>query len=214
MDQDIEIINAKTRNEKIKNFFINNSKKLISIITIIIILLLGYFLYKHFEENKKINLANSYNLAVNKFNLENKSQVKSELINIIKEKDETYSPLALYFLLDYELISSKDEINEYFDIIINEINLEKEIKYLVIFKKALHNSDFQSEDKLLKILNPIINSNSVWKSHALYLMAEYFFSKGEKQKSLEFYNQIISLEKSNPNIKLEAEKRIRRDLSE
>ena len=49
MDQDIEIINAKTRNEKIKNFFINNSKKLISIITIIIILLLGYFLYKHFE---------------------------------------------------------------------------------------------------------------------------------------------------------------------
>ena len=214
MDQDIEIINAKTRNEKIKNFFINNSKKLISIITIIIILLLGYFLYKHFEENKKINLANSYNLAVNKFNSENKSQVTSELINIIKEKDETYSPLALYFLLDYELISSKDEINEYFDIIINEINLEKEIKYLVIFKKALHNSDFQSEDKLLKILNPIINSNSVWKSHALYLMAEYFFSKGEKQKSLEFYNQIISLEKSNPNIKLEAEKRILRDLSE
>ena len=214
MDQDIEIINAKTRNEKIKNFFINNSKKLISIITIIIILLLGYFLYKHFEENKKINLANSYNLAVNKFNLENKSQVKSELINIIKEKDETYSPLAFYFLLDYELITSKDEINEYFDIIINEINLEKEIKYLVIFKKALHNSDFQSEDKLLKILNPIINSNSVWKSHALYLMAEYFFSKGEKQKSLEFYNQIISLEKSNPNIKLEAEKRILRDLSE
>ena len=214
MDQDIEIINAKTRNEKIKNFFINNSKKLISIITIIIILLLGYFLYKHFEENKKINLANSYNLAVNKFNLENKSQVKSELINIIKEKDETYSPLAFYFLLDYELITSKDEINEYFDIIINEINLEKEIKNLVIFKKALHNSDFQSEDKLLKILNPIINSNSVWKSHALYLMAEYFFSKGEKQKSLEFYNQIISLEKSNPNIKLEAEKRILRDLSE
>jgi len=214
MDQDIEIINAKTRNEKIKNFFINNSKKLISIITIIIILLLGYFLYKHFEENKKINLANSYNLAVNKFNSENKSQVTSELINIIKEKDETYSPLAFYFLLDYELITSKDEINEYFDIIINEINLEKEIKNLVIFKKALHNSDFQSEDKLLKILNPIINSNSVWKSHALYLMAEYFFSKGEKQKSLEFYNQIISLEKSNPNIKLEAEKRILRDLSE
>ena len=214
MDQDIEIINAKTRNEKIKNFFINNSKKLISIITIIIILLLGYFLYKHFEENKKINLANSYNLAVNKFNSENKSQVTSELINIIKEKDETYSPLAFYFLLDYELITSKDEINEYFDIIINEIGLEKEIKNLVIFKKALYNSDFQSEDKLLKILNPIINSNSVWKSHALYLVAEYFYSKGEKQKSLEFYNQITSLEKSNPNIKLEAEKRILRDLSE
>ena len=30
MDQDIEIINTQTRNEKIKNFFINNKNYLIS----------------------------------------------------------------------------------------------------------------------------------------------------------------------------------------
>ena len=45
-------------------------------------------------------------------------------------------------------------------------------------------------------------------------MAEYFYSKGEKQKSKEFFNKIIILEKSNPKIKLESEKRIRRDLSD
>ena len=28
----------------------------------------------------------------------------------------------------------------------------------------------------------------------LYLMAEYFYSKDQKQKSKEFFNQIISLE--------------------
>ena len=45
-------------------------------------------------------------------------------------------------------------------------------------------------------------------------MAEYFFSKGEKIKSKEFYEQIILFENSNLNIKIEAEKRIKRDFSE
>jgi len=54
----------------------------------------------------------------------------------------------------------------------------------------------------------------VWKSHALYLVAEYFYSKNEKQKSKEFFSQIIILENSNQDIILEAQKRLNRDLSE
>ena len=64
------------------------------------------------------------------------------------------------------------------------------------------------------ILNPLINSESVWKSHALYLMAEYFYSKGQKQKAKEFYDKIVSLENSNENIKSEVQKKLRRDFSE
>ena len=64
------------------------------------------------------------------------------------------------------------------------------------------------------MLNPLINSKSVWKSHALYLMAEYFFSNNQKQKAKEFFNQIVSLENSNPDLKLQSEKRLNRDLSE
>ena len=66
----------------------------------------------------------------------------------------------------------------------------------------------------MKILKPIINSESVWKSHALYLIAEYFFYKGEKQKSIEFFNQIISLDNANQELKIESQKRLNRDLSE
>ena len=68
--------------------------------------------------------------------------------------------------------------------------------------------------KELNILNPLINSESVWRSHALYLMAEFFYSKDQKQKSKEFFNQIISLENPNSDIKLQAEKRLNRDLSD
>ena len=64
------------------------------------------------------------------------------------------------------------------------------------------------------VLKPIINSDSVWKSQSLYLLAEYFYSKGEKQKSKEFFNQILLLENVNQDLKIEAQKRLNRDLSE
>tara|TARA_B100000963_G_scaffold30737_1_gene22806 strand:+ start:487 stop:723 length:237 start_codon:yes stop_codon:yes gene_type:complete len=78
----------------------------------------------------------------------------------------------------------------------------------------LYNADKASENELLEILNPIIKSESIWSSHALYLLAEYFYSKNQKQKSKEFFNQIINLKKSNPDIVTEARKRLNRDLSD
>jgi hypothetical protein len=136
------------------------------------------------------------------------------LVEIINEQDPTYSPLSLYFIIDNKLISNQSEINSYFDILIEKTSLDKEIKNLVIYKKALFNSDQAQESDLLNILNPLINSESVWKSHALYLMAEYFYSKDQKQKSKEFFNQIANLEDANPDIKLQAQKRLNRDLSD
>ena len=214
MDEDIAIINKETRNEKIKNFFIKNKKKIIISILVIILAIFGYFIYEDFNKKNKIKLANRYNIVKMNFISGNKSMVANELVSIVHEKDRTYSPLALYFLIDNNIISDKNKINELFDTVINETSLEKEIKNLLIYKKALFNSDFESENNLLTILKPIINSNSIWKSHALYLMAEYFYFKNEKQKSKDFFEQIITLENVNSKIKREAQKRLNRDFSE
>tara|TARA_B100001250_G_scaffold338482_1_gene305557 strand:- start:226 stop:870 length:645 start_codon:yes stop_codon:yes gene_type:complete len=214
MDQEIEIINTNTRIEKIKNYFVENKVKIISILGIIFIILISTFFYIDFKKKGKVKIADRYNFAITKFNSKSYEIALNEFKNLIEIKDKTYSPLSLYFIIDNNLIENETEINKYFDLIINEIKLDKEIKNLIIFKKALFNSEFETEENLLKILYPIINSDSLWKSHALYLMAEYFYSKGEKQKSKEFFNKIIILEKSNPKIKLESEKRIRRDLSD
>jgi len=92
--------------------------------------------------------------------------------------------------------------------------LDNEIKNLIIYKKALYNADSSEENELLEILKPITNSDSIWKSQALYLIAEYFYSKGEKQKSKEFFNQILQLKNSNADIVTEAQKRLNRDLSD
>ena len=210
MDEDITIINKNTRNEKIKNFFVKNTKKNNN--------------YNHFNYftgfwifslwRYKIKLANRYNHVTIKFNSGDNNKVKKELIDIVNKKDRTYSPLALYFLIDNNIIEENSKINELFDIVINKTNLDKEIKNLVIYKKGLFNSDFESENNMIQILNPVINSDSVWKSHALYLMGEYFYYKNQRQKSKEFFNQILTLENSNPTIKLESQKRLNRDFSD
>ena len=214
MDEDISIINTNTRNEKIKNFFIQNKKKIIAGLVVITILLISYFAFGEYQDSKKIKISNSFNSITLNYSKSNKEKTAKDLIQLVNEKNSTYSPLSLYFIIDNELINQKNTINELFDIIIDETPLDKEIKNLNIYKKALYNADDSNENDLLNILNPLIKSESVWKSHALYLMAEFFYSKNEKQKSKEFFNQILNLENANQEIQLEAQKRLNRDLSE
>ena len=214
MDEEITIIDSNTRNERIRNFFINNKKKLIITVSIILVIIIGYLSFEKSKERTKIKLANQYNLALIDLNPDNKQKTINEMVNVVKSNDATYSPLALYHLLDNNLLENNEEINTLFNELIEKTNLENEIKNLIIYKKALFNSDFVSENELLKILNPVINSKSIWKSHALYLLAEFFYSKDEKQKAKEFFKQILVLPNASSTIKAESQKRLNRDLGE
>ncbi len=214
MDEDISAINTNSRNANVINFFIKNKKIIIIILSIIILSIFSYFIFDEIKTRNKIKIADNYNTLKINFDSGKNKNLEKEMINIIYKKDETYSPLALYFLIENNIINSTEKINNLFDVIINDLNLDKEIKNLVIYKKALYNSDFASENDLLNILNPIINSDSIWKSHSLYLLGEYFLAKKENEKAKEFFEKILVIENSNPKIKLETQKRIQRDFSE
>ena len=214
MDEEITIIDANTRNEKIKKFINNNKKKFFIGFSILLIATTGYLSFEKIKKRNKIILGNKFNSVTINFNKDKKKTTINELKTIVNKNDTTYSPLALYFLLDNNLIENNNEVNKLFDKLINETHLEKEIKNLIIYKKALFNADLINENDLIKILNPIINSDSIWKSHALYLIAEYFYSKNENQKAKEFFNQILSLPNANQDIGLKSQKRISRDLGE
>ena len=214
MDEEISIINSNTRNEKIKNFFINNKKFIFIILSSFFLIVIAYFGYKEIQDRNVKTLAEKYNNILTNFEYSNKENFKKQLIEIIDEKDSTYSPLALYFIIDNEMEESKEEINRFFDILINKVDLNNEIKNLIIYKKGLFNADIENENNLLEILRPIINSDSVWKSHALYLLAEYFLNQNQKQKAKDFYNQILNYEKSNENIVVEAQKRLKNEFEE
>ena len=214
MDEDISIINSNTRKEKIKNFFLNNKKKILIFLVTIVLLIISFFGYGEFKDYQREKVSNLFYSTIIDFDGNNKEKTTDKLKQIIKLKDATYSPLSLYFILDNNLISNQDEINALFDTLISKTSLDKEIKNLIIYKKGLYNADQVSENELLEILNPIIKSESIWSSHALYLLAEYFYSKDQKLKSKDFFNQIINSKKSNPSIVTESQKRLNRDLSD
>ena len=214
MDEETAIINSNTRNEKIRNFFVNNKKLIISVILILLMAVLSFFAYLEYKDKKNLKISDQYNSAIAEYSNDNKKKTKNSLVDIIYKNDTTYSPLALYFIIDNKLITEKSNINDLFDNVLKNTSLDKEIKNLIIYKKALFNADVSQENELLDILKPIINSDSIWKSQALYLMAEYFYSKEEKQKSKEFFSQILSLENVNEDLKIEAQKRLNRDFSE
>ena len=214
MEEEISAISTNTRIDKIKNFIIQNRTKIILLFCILLVLLFAYFFIGEQNKKKKIKISNKYNSIVLLNLNDNKSKITNGLVEIIDDKDKTYSPLALYYIIDNKLILDKEKINELFDTVLVIKKLDFEIKNLIIYKKALYNADTADEIKLLNILDPILKSESVWKSHSLYLIAEYFFEKKEFQKSKEFFNQIINLKNANSDILLQTQKRLKRDLSD
>ena len=110
-EEEIEIIENQTRNEKIKNFFIEYKNQIIVMITSIFLVMIAYFSYEHFRNLKRIELSNQYNLIVIDFSNNSKKGVVEKLTSVVNEKDRTYSPLALYFLIDNNLVKNKEVLS-------------------------------------------------------------------------------------------------------
>ncbi len=213
MSEDIEIINQNTRIEKIKNFFSNNYKKIIGSLASILLVLFLYFGYQEYENRVKLEIAETYNqITLKEIKTENTNEIE-QLIKIIKEKDPIYSALSLYFIIENDLVNDPKKINNFFDQVIKS-QKEKEIKNLIIYKKAMYNAEIISENELLDILNPILKSESVWKSHALLLMADYLEHNNNLIKSKDFLEEIINSEFVNNEIKIEAQRRLKRKLGD
>ena len=210
MSEDIEIINQNTRVEKIKNFFSNNYKKLISSFVLVLLMLFSYFGYEEYKKRAKLKIAEIYNqITLKEITIENTNDI-NQLVKIIEEKDPIYSALSLYFIIENELVNDQKKINNFFDLVIRSQE-EKEIKNLIIYKKAMYNADTVSENELLEILNPILKSKSVWKSHGLLLMADYFEYNNNLIKSKDFLEEIVNYELVNNEIKIEAERRLKKN---
>ncbi len=213
MDEDIAIVNQNTKVLLAKNYLKKNAKKIFAILIVLIFFLLAYFVISELDKRKRLKYAEVYNSVILNTDKFSEQEIINKMTYIIDGKVDTYSALALYYLIDNKLTIDHNKINELFDIII-KINKEKEIKNLIIYKKALYFSDKFSENKLLEILNPVLNSESIWKQHALFLMGDYYFNKKQLNKSKEFFNKIVELDNVNKKLKIEAQKRLNRDFSE
>ena len=160
-----------------KSFFDILKQNLKVILSILLVLLIGLGLYLWIQYNsnlKKQDLSEKYIQAKILLSKNDKQKSLEILKNIIMEKDSTYSVLSLYLIIDKNLESDDNSILNYFDKIFMISDLAKEDTNLIKLKKAIFISSYGKEDKLLELLNPIINSDSVWKVQATKFMGDYF----------------------------------------
>ena len=181
-----EILNNSFQN-KISNFIKKKLKYLITIAFFLILILFGYFFYKDVKKKNEIQVSADYTQASIQFNQKKIDEAKILLENVINKNHRFYSALALYFIIDNNLEKYFLKIINFFDQILTIKTIDKENLNLIKIKKAIFLLKLEkNEDEIIKILNPIINSDSVWRDMAIKLISDYFFYKNQKTKSNEY----------------------------
>jgi len=180
-----------TKKSKLKKFYEKNKIFIFSFIFILIFAFGSFSFYLENKEKKKVLLSENYLQA--KIFLENGN--KNKAIDILKEvifaNDPTYSTLCLFLIMNQNLITDYRELSALFDHLLEKNKFSKEERNLLIYKKALLNSNFVDESEMLKSIKPLLNTETFWKPHGLLLLGDYFVSKGEYIKAIEFYQKIF-----------------------
>ena len=197
-----------TKKSKIRKFYDNNKILIYLFVIFLSISVIYSFYYFSKKESKKINLAENYIEAKVYIESDKKEQAKNILKEIVLSNDSTYSSLSLFLILNENLITNQKELSSLFDHLLENNKFEKEEKNLIIYKKALFQSNFENEVELIETTRPLLNDNSVWKPHALLLLGDYFLSKKQNIKAKEFYLQVLSLKGLNRELTDHARSRL------
>ena len=182
-----------TKKSKLKKFYEANKILIFLAVLIIIIASASVSFYLETKEKKNIYLSDNYLTAKVYLKNGDRNKAKSVLKTVIFANNSTYSTLSLFLILNENLIADQEVLSNLFDHVLENNKFEKEIKNLIIFKKALFQSNFVSDLELLEAVKPLINTDTIWKPHALLLLGNFFVSKKEYIKAKEFYMQILFL---------------------
>ena len=176
----------------IKDFLKSNIKILLSIFFFIVLIGIFFLWTDYSNKLNKKRISKDFIQAKILLNKNSNDKSLEILKDIVNEKDETYSPLALYLIIDKKLDEDPNIINEYFDSVISIGKLEKEDLNLIKLKKAIHLSQSSDEKTLLDLLNPIINSKSIWRLQSMEFLGDYYYSKKQFKKAEQYYIQILN----------------------
>ena len=167
-------------------FVKKNIKAFIVLLIIALIFLFGFLLLENLQKKNNIQIAENYSQALLMIKQKKIKKSKILLEGIIDKDHQFYSPLSLYLIIDNNIEKEKSKIITYFDKIIKNNSIDVEDINLIKIKKAIYLINLDNEELIIETLNPVINSNSVWRNLAINLISEYFFSKDQKIKAEEY----------------------------
>ena len=184
-----------TKKTKLREFYESKKILIYSSLLSLIIIIASYVYYLERSEKKKIYLSGNYIEAKVYLERGNKTKAIEILRDVIFSNDPTYSTLSFFMILNENLISSKQEVSNLFDHLLENNKFDKEIRNLLLYKKILYKSNYVEESKMLEEIKPLLNNKeSAWRSHALLLLGDFYFSKKEYIKAKDFYSEILSTE--------------------
>ena len=192
-----------TENLEKKKFIdlLRSNTKVLSAILIILILTGSFFLWLDYSsKNQRVKISEEFISAKVFLNNKNLTSSLGILKKIINKKDKIYSPLSLFLIIDNDLESDKTLVLKYFDTVLSIGGQEKEDLNLLKLKKAYFISENSKEKDLLDLLNPIINSKSVWRIQSIKFLGDYYFSLKEFKKAGQYYSILLAEENLNIDI--------------
>jgi hypothetical protein len=169
MNQSVE--NKIEIKDKLVNFYNNNRLKIFSIIFIVLVSVIAFYLFKQNQIKKNNLVAEQYIKAGIYLSSNKKDDAKRIFQNIILSKNEFYSVLALNQIIEKNLISDKNKILEYFDLL-EKINRSEEKQDLISLKKALYLIKMSDVKEGEALLENLIDKNSELKSIAKEIILE------------------------------------------
>ena len=172
------------------NFLKANIKIFLYIFGILILIIAAIIWLSSSNKIKKTKISDSFINAQILIEKGKKNEAEKILSNIVLEKNSPYSSLSLFLIIENKLIDNKEIIINYFDEVINNNSFKEEDLNLLRLKKAIYISDISMEQEILGLINPIINSNSVWKNHALKFLGDFYNSNGQQQKAKQYYSTL------------------------
>ena len=172
------------------NFLKANIKIFLYIFGILILIIAGIIWLSSSNKIKETKISDSFINAQILIEKGKKNEAEKILSNIVLEKNSPYSSLSLFLIIENKLIDNKEIIINYFDEVINNNSFKEEDLNLLRLKKAIYISDISMEQEILGLINPIINSNSVWKNHALKFLGDFYNSNGQQQKAKQYYSTL------------------------
>ena len=198
-----------TKKSKSREFYESNKILIYSTILTLIIIFVSYSYYQASKEKKKILLSENYIQAKIYLESGNKTEALEILKKVIFSNDPTYSTLSFFMILNENLVNDNNEVSELFDYLLENNKFDKEIRNLLLYKKALHKSNYVEELKLLEEAKTLLNNEeSVWRAHALLLLGDFYFSRKEYIKAKDFYIQTLSIKNLHPDLYVQANSRL------
>ena len=157
MDQNLE--NKPKIKNKILNFYNSNKYKLFTLICISILIIITKILLDYNSSRKNNLMAEKYVRAGLYLNSNKTENAKTSYEEIVESGNEFYSILALNTIIEKELITNKDKILEYFNLLEENVS-SKESRDLITFKKALYLIKFSNEAEGNALLENLSNNES------------------------------------------------------